>query len=71
MYHRKWNVQVRLLSPKLSKVSSVIQFLMEGMNPHIIRGIYYANFHGLLRYGTIFWSGDNKSNSIFKLQKKG
>ena len=30
--------------------------------------IYYTNFHTLLMYGIIFWGGDNKSNSTYKLQ---
>jgi hypothetical protein len=36
----------------------------------MIRCIYYAHFHALLRYGIIFGGGDNDSNNIFKLQKK-
>jgi hypothetical protein len=36
----------------------------------MIRCIYYAHFHALLRYGITFWGGDNHSNNIFKLQKK-
>jgi hypothetical protein len=34
-------------------------------------GIYYANFHALLRYGLIFCVGDNEINSTFKLPEKG
>ena len=37
------------------------------MSPHMI-SIYYTNFHALLMYGIIFWGGDNKSNSTYKLQ---
>jgi hypothetical protein len=40
------------------------------MSPYMIRSIYYAHFHALLRYGIIFGGGDNESNRIFKLQKK-
>ena len=40
------------------------------MSPHIIRSIYHANFQSLLRYGIIFWVGNNKSIKILKLQKR-
>jgi hypothetical protein len=57
-------------SPKLSKVCYVTKSLKEVMSPYMIRNIYCAHFHALLGYGIIFWSGDNESNNIFKLQKK-
>jgi hypothetical protein len=36
----------------------------------MIRSIYYENFQSLLRYGIIFWGGDNESIKIFKFQKR-
>jgi hypothetical protein len=36
----------------------------------MLRCIYYAHFHSLLRYGIIFWGGDIDNNNIFKLQKR-
>jgi hypothetical protein len=62
----KWNVQVKHLSQKLSKVYYIIESLKKVMGPHIIRSIYRANFQSLLRYGIIFWGGGNKSIKIFK-----
>jgi len=32
--------------------------------------IYWANFLALLRYGIILCGGDDKSNNVFKLQKR-
>jgi hypothetical protein len=40
------------------------------MSPYAIRRTYYAHFHAFLRYGIIFWGGDNDSNNIFKLQRR-
>jgi hypothetical protein len=65
----KWNTQVRLLSPKLGKVFHTI-ILLKVMSPYVIRSIYYAHFHALLRYGIIFGGGDDESNTIFKIQKR-
>jgi hypothetical protein len=60
----KWSIQIKSLSPKLSKVCYVIKSLKEVMSPCMIRSIYYAHFHALLRYGIIFCGGDNESNNI-------
>jgi len=35
-----------------------------------MKNIYYVNFLALLRYGIILCGEDNKSNNIFKLQKR-
>jgi hypothetical protein len=66
----KWNVCVRHLSQKFSKVCCIIISLKNVMSPHIIRSIYPANFQSLLTYGIIFWGGDNEIIKIFKLQKR-
>jgi hypothetical protein len=65
-----WNVQIRYLSQKLSKVYYIIKSQKQVMSPHIIRSIYHANLQSLLRYGIIFWGGDNESINIFELQKR-
>jgi len=54
---------------KLSRVSYIIKSLKEVMNPYM-KNIYYVNFLALLRYGIILCGEDNKSNNIFKLQKR-
>jgi hypothetical protein len=68
----KWNVHVKQLCPKLSKVCYVIKSLKEVMSPYTIRRTYsyYAHFHAFLRYVIIFWGGDNDSKNIFKLQRR-
>jgi hypothetical protein len=66
----KWNVQLNKLCQKLSKMCYVIKTLKEVMSPYMIRYIYYAHFHSLLRYGIIFWGGDIVNNKKIKLQKR-
>jgi hypothetical protein len=39
-------------------------------SPLVIRSTYFAYFHTHLKYGLIFWGGDAKSETIFKLQKR-
>jgi hypothetical protein len=36
----------------------------------MIRSIYHSKFQSLLRYGTVFWWGDNENKDILKLQKR-
>jgi hypothetical protein len=40
------------------------------MSPLVIRCIYFAHVYAHLKYGLIFWGGDSKSKTIFKLQKR-
>ena len=65
LQHKIWKSS----SWKVGGVSYIIKPLKDVMNPYKIN-IYYANFLALLRYGIILCGGDNKSNNIFKLQKR-
>lgn len=40
-----------VIYPKLGKVCYIIKSLKKIMIPHVIRSIYYVNFHALLMYG--------------------
>jgi hypothetical protein len=40
------------------------------MSLYTTKLFYYAHFHALLRYGIIFWGGDNKRDTVCKLQKR-
>jgi len=54
-------------SQKLSTVSYIIKSLKEVMNPYMINTQIFLHFWGC---GIILCGGDNKSNKIFKLQKR-
>jgi hypothetical protein len=47
----------------------MIRSLRDTMSPLVIRSIYFAHVYSHLKYGLIFWGGDSKSKTIFKLQK--
>jgi hypothetical protein len=67
--YMKWDACVRSLSYKLSKLCYMIESLKDITSSHLIRSIYLAYLHTYLRYGVVFWHGDSKSKTIFKLQK--
>jgi hypothetical protein len=48
----------------------MIRSLRDTMSPLVIRSIYFAHVYAHLKYGLIFWGGDSKSKTIFKLQKR-
>jgi hypothetical protein len=68
--HLDWNAHIMSLSSKLNKVCYMIRSLRDTTSPLVIRSIYFAHVYAHLKYGLIFWGGDSKSKTIFKLQKR-
>jgi hypothetical protein len=44
--------------------------MKEVINPHTIGITYFENSDIHLRYGSIFWGGDNEGKGIFLLHKR-
>jgi hypothetical protein len=42
---------------------------MDVISPLVIRSVYFVHCHAHLKYGLVFWSGNPKDKTIFKLQK--
>jgi hypothetical protein len=68
--HMDWNTHITFLSLKLRKVCYMIKSLRDVTSPQVIKSSYFAYCHSQLKYGLVFWGGDSKSNTIFKLQKR-
>jgi hypothetical protein len=68
--HMDWNAHIKSLSSNLNKACYMMKSLKDATSPVVIRSIYFAYFHMHLKYGLIFWGGDSKSKTIFKLQKR-
>jgi hypothetical protein len=68
--HMDWNAHIKSLSSKLNNARYMIKSLKDATSPLVRRSIYFAYFHTHLNYGLIFWGGDSKSKTIFKLQKR-
>jgi hypothetical protein len=40
------------------------------LNLDILHMVYFASFHSVLQYGTIFWGNSTHAHQVFKLQKR-
>ena len=68
----RWHSHIQSLAGKLGKVAFMIKSLKEILSPILIRNIYFAKFHSLLRFGIVFWggSGSELSMRILRIQKR-
>jgi uncharacterized protein YqgQ len=69
----KWHSHIQLLASKLSKVAFMIKSLKEILSLNLIRNIYFAKFHSVLRFGILFWgeqAGGELTTRIFRIQKR-
>jgi hypothetical protein len=60
---------IAFLSLKLNKVCYMIKSLRDVTSPMVIRSVYFTHCHAHLKYGLVFWGGNPKGKTIFKLQK--
>jgi hypothetical protein len=48
----------------------MIKSLRDVTSRLVIRSVYFAHCHAHLKYGLVFWGGNLKGKTIFKLQKR-
>ena len=65
-----WKCYIDLILPKLSTAGFIIRRLFHVLNPEILQMVYYAFFHSVIRYGTVFYGNSSNICKDFKLQKK-
>jgi hypothetical protein len=58
------------LVPKLSGACYAVRSLLHVSKADMLKSIYFAYFHSLMKYGIIFWSHSSDSKKVFTLQKK-
>jgi hypothetical protein len=58
------------MNPKLMGVCCAVRFMVRNSNSNILKSIYYAYFHSIVKYGIIFWGNSSNSGKIFTLQKE-
>jgi hypothetical protein len=65
-----WNAHIAFLSLKLNKVCYMIKSLGGVTSPLVIRSVCFAHCYAHFKYGLVFWGGNPKNKTIFKLQKR-
>jgi hypothetical protein len=65
-----WKTHVDLLVPKLSGACYAVRYLSHISNINILKLIYFAYFHSLIKYRIIFWGNSSDNKKVFTLQKK-
>ena len=65
-----WNNHIDLIIKKLNNACYIIRNAKTYMSVSSLEVIYYAHFHSVMSYGTIFWGNSSHSSIIFRIQKK-
>jgi hypothetical protein len=68
--HLNWKDHTDQMIPKLSGACSAVRLMFHISNSNTLKSIYFAYFHSIIQYGTIFWGNSSNSRKIFTLQKK-
>ena len=66
----KWHCHVQLLAGKLCKVAFMIKSFKKVLSPNLIRNIYFAKCHSLLRFCVLFCGGAGDEKLLEYLEFK-
>jgi hypothetical protein len=65
-----WDFHVENLIIKVSKLCFALKTTKAFVSKNVLRTMYFAYFHSLLRYGILFWGNSRNLKKVFKLQKR-
>jgi hypothetical protein len=68
--HLNWKKQTEQMIPKLCKACYAIRSMVYNSTIIILKQIYNAYVHAIIKYAIIFWGNSSNSGKIFTLQKK-
>jgi len=68
--HLNWKNHTDQIIPKLSAACYMVRQMYYICNNDTLKSIYFAYFHSIASYGTIFWGNSSNSKKIFTLQKR-
>ena len=67
--HINWKNHIEQIIPKISGACCAIRLMVHICNINILKSIYYAYFHSIIKYGIFFGGNSSNSGKIFTLQK--
>lgn len=65
-----WNVHLDEVTKKLCSATYAIKKIKELVGRNAARDVYFAYFHCIMTYGTLFWGTAASANRVFILQKR-
>jgi len=65
--HLKWKNHIEQINPKLRGACYAVRVMVRNSNSNILKSIYYACFHSIMKYGILFWGNSTNSGKIFNL----
>jgi hypothetical protein len=68
--HLSWSNHIDKLIPKLGGACYAVRCMFHISNTEILKSIYLAYFHSIMKYGIIFWGNSSHSKKLFTLQKR-
>jgi hypothetical protein len=68
--HLNWKDHIDQIIPKLNAACYAVRQMYHFVNQNTLKSIYFAYFHSIVKYGTMFWGNSSNSRNIFTLQKK-
>jgi len=68
--HIHWKNHTEQMIPKLSEAGKAIRSMVHISKINTLKSIYYACFHSIIKYRTIFWGNSSNSRKIFNSQKQ-
>jgi hypothetical protein len=67
--HLNWKNHIDQLVPELSSACYAVRSMYHISNTDILKSIYFAYFHSLMKYGIIFW-GNSTAKSYLHCKRK-
>jgi hypothetical protein len=68
--HLHWKKHNEEINPKLNGACYTIRSMVHISNINILKSVYYAYFHSIIKYEIIFGGNYSNSGKIFTVQKK-
>jgi hypothetical protein len=64
-----WKMHINYLLNKLSAICFIMRRLVHILNIETLKGVYFAHFHSLIKFGIIIWGNSTTMHNMSVVQK--
>jgi len=69
--HLTFHKHIKVMNTRLKRANNLLAISRHYLHPHLLKQIYYGQFHSIISYGCQVWGyNQNSTNSTYILQKK-